>query len=130
MLASLYILINQINRLLSHKQFVDQVVTTKRNMAFINKLYQLGIIKTYNIRIQTSNNITVQLVLNKSRMNKITIWSKPSRRIFVDTKQLIKLYKIMNKIRSHFVLISTVHGIISSEECLIYGCGGEIICSL
>lgn len=63
-------------------------------------------------------------MFNKPVLRKIQNISKPSRRVYMNIYQL-KSYKYKNK--TSILILSTTLGLLSIDESIHYGMGGEVI---
>lgn len=93
---------------------------------FLNILWSEGLILGYkelNLKI-----LKIFLKYKKNNtpaINNIRFLTKPSKRIYLNIKQLWKLDK-----SNYIVIVSTSKGLLTINECKQYNLGGEVLLSL
>jgi ribosomal protein S8 len=133
---NLYPLISYLNQILMNKLSEARTHTySQLNVAFINCLFNTGVLAGFNIDISDDNKeknklITIHISRNINYgpiIKKIKIISKPARRIFISIKMLRVLHR--RDFNAVFIL-HTTKGILSIREALSVGVGGELICKI
>ena len=112
------------NGFTSHKDYVS-VLKSKQVLSIISILEQEGFIKGY-----TEDKYTLSVWLKYfegvSVIRNIKVISKPSKRIYFSIADLIDWRNKTNTF--DMLIISTTQGILTDQDALEKGIGGEILC--
>lgn len=108
-----------------------QIIYSNQCLDFIKTLYNEGLLKSYNVILNTLNNqkfIKIELRykgywISKPLFSQILRISKPGKRIYV---KKMKLEKIKNL--KGFLIISTSSGMMTHIQASKLKKGGELIC--
>jgi ribosomal protein S8 len=104
-----------------------KIIKTQIAIRLLQILYREGVIRTYVIK----SDLNIILVYFKYTdgnqfCNRLTIVSKPSKRCYMRSKNLSKIYS--NNSFTGFYIISTPKGLTTSDYCLLQGrISGEIL---
>lgn len=99
-----------------------------RNTKLVKKtlilMYEIGMLR--DINVFDGKNIEVFLKYNKRRcvFSKIKLISVPSKRVYID---LINLIKLKDKSNCSIYIISTSQGLKTDFECLMSNISGELL---
>lgn len=103
-----------------------KILNLKKNRKLLNLLYREGYIIGYSAETNSKFiNVTLKYTNLEPGIKEINIFSKPSKKIFLN---LSKLSKIKND--DKLVIISTVIGYKSLYSAIKQKQGGELICSI
>jgi ribosomal protein S8 len=117
-------LISQLNLGSMRRLRYTSINYTKLILEIIKILYKEGIIRLYVIK---ADKILVYLKYFRScHLFKFKLISKPSKKIYLTLSKLALLYNKNNL--SGIYIISTPHGLLTSNDCLLYKhISGEIL---
>jgi len=107
-----------------------KVLKNKLSIKFLYLIYKVGLIRGFFI-LENENNIIVYLKYknNKPSIYDISIVSKPSKRVYWTLNVLSHYYRKHSI--SHFYIISTSKGLITSNEAILFkNISGEILCKI
>jgi len=104
------------------------VANTKLNLQLLAMFLELGIIKSFFVDAE-DHRLRIEVFLRFGRgqcsFKKICLVSKPSKHIYVNLLNLLKLKR--NSKSFGFFIISTEKGLLFDYECFSFNIGGEVI---
>jgi len=107
------------NGQLANKSFIIQR-QTKLCSIFLNLLWDEGYILGYKVYSENTIKIFLKYKNNKPSISSIKSFSKPGKRVYLNTKQLWKINSFEG-----LLVISTNKGLLTLQECKKNNVGGE-----
>lgn len=92
--------------------------------SFVDLLYRNGYIAGFR-RIGYKLQLHISYDGTTPNISQVTIYSSPSRRLFISYKKLLEKYAL-----SDCVIVSTVRGYMTLVDAYQIGLGGQIICKI
>lgn len=106
------------------KHLVVTVQNSKLCINILNVLYRLGYIRGFAIENKKYIKVFLKYTDNKPVIRNINVISTPGRRIYTRYEGL---RLDLRKKSSGFYIISTNRGLLTDEESIIFGRGGEVL---
>lgn len=102
-----------------------KIVKTNMAMRLLTILYKQGVIRTFIVEEDTIL-VYFKYYRGQPLCNKLQLVSKPSKRAYARLGKLTKMYNNTNF--SGFMVVSSQHGLVTTEYCLLFGhVGGEVL---